>query len=800
MDSMEAGLCPEEELDQKRLKNRVAVLRVFNYYRVGLSFALLLLFLQVPGQQLVGKENPEIFQLVILSYIGVNILVSFFALIARVEFVSKTTSMLTILVMDIIFLSLLMYSSGGVSSGLGNFLVFPVAYAGVLILGRISIFVAAIAVILALYCELNLFFMRGAEDYASFFKIGLLGGALFAVNILFQYVSRQLRRKEQEVTTLEQLNLMSKKVEEAQHDLEDSNARFELLLNSAGEAVLGLDLDGEITFANPKAHSLLEIDDSLVGASILEFLPDDSERNNERDGSQQDMNIVNYLQVNSRGEGETGQWRTSSGKEFIVEYTCESTSSDGTSTGVVVVFQDITDRKEIEEQLNFLANFDSLTSLANRASFQSNLEKSLARSKRSGAQLAVMLLDLDHFKYVNDKYGHDIGDALLTEVSVRLKKCIRLGDSAARLGGDEFAILLLDFHTPDNVALVAKNIVEEVAKPYKLNGQYLNISTSIGISVFDQGEMTSGELIKSADTAMYESKHRGRNRFSFFQEEMQIKAEERQQLLMSLQQAIAKNEFKMLYQPIYSLYEGTIVSSEALIRWRLDSGESIGPNVFIPLAEENGKIEEIGDWVLRSVFEQIDTWHSHLGIYPRVAINISSRQLRTDHFRKQIEMHLKSFGVPAEVLHLELLETGVMEDSERMLYELNLLHNLGIKLSIDDFGTGYSSIDYLRRLPIDIVKIDKTFVHGIGINKHDEEIVRVIIAMAHTMGIKVIAEGIENAEQKEFLISNGCDMGQGYLFSIEMGPYEFTEHLKEKQLILMDGSIPMIINASTNLQ
>ena len=797
----------EEALRQASKKNRLAVLRVYNYYRVGLSFALFLLFLQVEGQQLVGKFRPDLFQIIILAYLFFNIVQSFYTLLAKATVVDRIPFILAVLIIDIVMLSGLMYTSGGIVSGLGNFLVFPVAFSGVLLKERLSLLIPSVAAILALYCEMNLY-LSAHSNGAAFFKLGLLGGVFYCVNLLFQYVSRQLRKKEQEVVSLEQINELQKTAEKALKELNETNGRFRLFLNSAGEGVLVLDRDGVINYANPKACSLLEIEDP-VGKSMKDVIDEDLLREqsditalrgsgglheirlDKGQGGQhtKEKDVISYLFQHVRGSSIISPiWSTFRGRTFNVEYTWEETRDEQNDfSGVVIIFQDVSSRKETEDRLQYLANYDTLTGLSNRGFFQVEIEKAFARSKRNNGSMAIMLLDLDHFKFINDKYGHDIGDELLIEVARRIGKCIRKGDTAARLGGDEFAIMLLDFNSAENVEFVSRNILDEISNPFELNDHYLNVSTSIGVCLFDQKRESTAEMLKFADIAMYESKARGRNSYTLFEPDMQKNMEAKQRLVMALHQAIQRNEFKLNYQPIYSLTDGSIVSSEALIRWKLDTGESIGPDTFIPIAEKNGRIDDIGDWVLRTVFEQISMWYEKLDIYPRVAINVSARQLRTDHFREQLEKLLKSYSIPAEVIHLELLETGVMEDAERSLYELSQLHKLGIRLAIDDFGTGYSSLDFLRRLPIDVIKVDKSFVHGIGVNKYDEEIVRVIIAMAQTMGIKAVAEGVESNDQLEFLKSCGCHMAQGYLFSREKDPFEFTDLLKQNLEIVVDG-------------
>lgn len=764
----------DSELERKRQRNTTAILRVFNYYRVLLSFALLLLFLQIPGQQFVGKSAPDIFQPTILAYIGINILVSLASLILSEKIVSRKDFISSVLVIDILLLTLLMFSSGGIESGLGNFLIFPVAFAGVLARGRFSVGVAAIAVISAFYSECNIMMVHGGLGEQPLFQVALLGIALFAVNILFQYLAVQLRRKEAEVTTLERLNEMRRIAEETRSELDRSNARLEVLLHSAGDGILGLGMNGAITFANPKAAELLRCSaEDLVGRNIDTFAFADEET--EHDTRFHGYSLLHRLDVRSHSISDSWSWTRADGARFIADYSCEATLDyEGSPNGAVVIFQDATPRREMEEQLNYLANFDSLTDLVNRAYFQTALEQSVARCSRNGGNLAVLLLDLDHFKCINDQYGHDFGDDLLKQAASRMKGCIRQGDTAARLGGDEFAIVLLDFNSPENVALVARNLGEQLSRPYQIKGKQLCVSTSIGIALFDPHDISATELMKNADIAMYVSKTEGRNTYRFFAPQMQDEAESIQRIQMALNNALEQDEFAMHYQPIVSLDNREVHHAEALIRWNPRDEDPISPDIFIPIAEETGKINEIGSWALLHVFKQIAAWRDHCRKCPHIAINVSTKQLANSRFRELIQRYLAQYAIPATAIELELTETGVMGDPETVLEELEALHDMGIRISVDDFGTGYSSLDYLRRLPIDQVKIDKSFTQRIATSAHDREIIRVILAIAHTLNLTVVAEGIENEEQLEFLEESGCEFGQGLLFSAALDPVGMT--------------------------
>ncbi len=780
-----------EDLDLQgmRADKTARILRVFNYYRVVLSFALLLLFLEVPGQQLVGTEYPQIFQSAIVLYIATNTLVSFLCLVLNATIVSRTMFLLTILTVDVIFLSVLLYTSGGVQSGLANFLIFPAAYSGVLIRGRTSVFVAAVAVILAYYSELNIMMHSGDIDASSTFSIGVLGLVLFAVNVFFQYLTTQLRKREDQVDELERLNQVQRLADERKSQLDHSNRQFEILLDCAGDGVLGLGLNGKITFANPSAAQLLQMPrEQLKGKYISDFASLGEKPNA---SSFQSSHILHNLEVLSRTPSRQPAWKRTNGEEFPVDYSCRATTDNQNNvTGAVVVFTDITERRRLEQKLRKLANFDVLTGLANRSHFHTRLEKATARSRQHDENLAVMLLDLDHFKLINDQFGHSAGDDVFKTVAKRISQCTRNSDLAARLGGDEFALILQDFGSTRNLSNIAKLLIEQIAQPIDSEGRQLDIRASVGIAIHDGSETTSGDLMKWADTALYAAKADGRNTFRFFRPEMLLEAEATQRIQVALQNAISRDELSMNYQPIVSLKNpDEIVRFEALLRWNLRHEDPISPDLFIPIAEETGKIIEIGGWVAKDVVRQIREWHNKNGFFSHVAINVSAKQLSTDKLRKQMLKLLSDMEIPPKAIELELTETSVMKHPEAVIEELVAFHDLGFQITIDDFGTGHSSLDYLKRLPIDGLKIDKSFISGIGREGPDQDIIRVIVAIAKTMKLKVVAEGIETDEQLQFLRDLGVHYGQGYLFSAPLDRYEVAKRLASQDRTISDRKV-----------
>ena len=439
---------------------------------------------------------------------------------------------------------------------------------------------------------------------------------------------------------------------------------------------------------------------------------------------------------------------------------------EGGITHHVAVFSDISERKATEERVHFLAHHDSLTGLPNRVTLMLHLEHALQQARREGEGLAVMFIDLDNFKRINDTLGHHIGDLLLCEVARRIRSAVRDSDIVARIGGDEFVMVLERGHFPGDAAIVAQKIIDRLGQPYRFESHELHTSPSIGICVFpeDGGEIET--LMKNADTAMYHAKSLGRNNFQFYAAEMNAAASQRLQLEMRLRAAVAKrDEFVLHYQPQVDLENRRVVGMEALIRWLPPEQALVPPGVFIPLAEEIGVVTHIGDWVLRTACRQARAWLDAGVAFGRLAVNISPYQFRQRRFPYLVAAVLEECGLPAACLELEITEGTVMETAEAAIATLNELKQLGVRLAIDDFGTGYSSLAYLKRFPIDRLKIDRSFVMDIEVDASDAAIAGSVIALADALGLEVVAEGVETAGQLDFLRRHGCGAGQGYLFS-----------------------------------
>ena len=439
--------------------------------------------------------------------------------------------------------------------------------------------------------------------------------------------------------------------------------------------------------------------------------------------------------------------------------------SNGRITHYVAVFSDITERKASEARIAYLAQHDALTGLPNRALLKDRLDQALAQATRLGKRIALMFLDLDRFKTINDSLGHATGDKLLQSVAARLRQSVRETDTVSRQGGDEFIIVLTGIDTPDEAGRIAAKILEQLDPPFDVDGQQLRTSFSIGIALFPEDGVSPETLMKNADTAMYHAKESGRDTYRFFDERMNVNTLEHLQLENGLRQAIARNEFKLAYQAQVDLASGRIIGLEALLRWSSETLGNVPPSRFIPLAEECGLIIPIGEWVLREACRQARRWQD-AGLAPvPVGVNLSALQFRRSDIVAGVSAALAESGLDGRWLELELTESLLMESGPDVIVTLGQLKAVGVRLSIDDFGTGYSSLAYLKRFPVDRLKVDQSFVRDLTDDPDDATIVRAIIQLGHNLHLDVIAEGTETPEQMAFLLREGCAAAQGYLFS-----------------------------------
>ncbi len=431
----------------------------------------------------------------------------------------------------------------------------------------------------------------------------------------------------------------------------------------------------------------------------------------------------------------------------------------------------------LNKQQQYLATHDILTGLPNRQLLQDRLSQAMVFGQRNNDLFAVLFIDLDSFKTINDSLGHNFGDELLKHVSQRLIKCTRITDTVARLGGDEFVIVATQLNKPKDTVKIARSIIQALRDPFCIQNQELYISASIGIAVFPEDGQNSHTLLKHADIAMYKAKERGRNNYQHFNKNLQISSLQLLTLGNSLRKALDRDEFELHYQPQFDASSNEIIGIEALLRWEHPTVGIIPPSEFIRITEDTGLIVPIGEWVLDTACRQYVKWQE-MGIAPeRIAVNLSAKQFEPAFFTESIKSILRTSGLKADCLELELTESVIMKSPEDVIKTLNELKNIGVHLSIDDFGTGYSSLNYLKNLPIDLVKIDKSFVTQLEKEPDNEKIVEVIIALTHSLKMNVLAEGVETEKEKTVLLRKGCTHMQGFLFCKPMSSEQTTEYL-----------------------
>jgi diguanylate cyclase (GGDEF)-like protein len=468
-----------------------------------------------------------------------------------------------------------------------------------------------------------------------------------------------------------------------------------------------------------------------------------------------------------------------SGNFAVFDFTSTPLTHDGPVTSLLGIARDITERRKAEETIRRLAYHDALTGLPNRALFEDRLRLALAQAQRSRQMLAVMFLDLDRFKLVNDTIGHAGGDQLLKDVAADLSEIVREGDTVARIGGDEFIFLLTGLGKAEDAIIVAERILDRLRAPRLLGKQEFRVSTSIGITLFPRDAGDAESLLRHADTAMYRAKERGRNNYQFYTPSMETSLLDRLSIENDLRHAIERQQMLVYYQPVVDTASGRIVGSEALLRWQHPERGIVSPDQFIPLAEESGMITEIGEWVLHAACTQNKAWQ-HPGHEPLwVTVNVSARQLESEGLVLAVLRVLRETGLPPHCLRLEITEGAMMKNVEPIIAMLEDLHDMGVGIAVDYFGTGYSSLSYLKRFPITTIKIDRSFVGDIVTDANDAAIVTTVITMAHNLHLKVVAEGVETQEQLEFLREHACDEFQGYLISPPVTAAEFEKMLPE---------------------
>lgn len=557
--------------------------------------------------------------------------------------------------------------------------------------------------------------------------------------------------------------------------------KFSKAIEQSPSSVLICDRQWHIEYVNQKFTQLTGFDrKSILGKHPAE-LGDEGGQNRERQNLWQSIR----LQVQRVGvwQGEVNSIRKSGERFWEQLVVTPIKDNDGEITGYLILGEDVSIRKRYEQQLLRQANYDILTGLPNRMLALDRLKLALAQARRENTLVGVMFLDLDNFKHINDTLGHDAGDNLLIEAARRISSCLRGTSTVARLGGDEFLVVLPGLPGPDACSQVAERILKTFSPPFSLNAQEVFVTTSIGIAIFPTDSDNSGTLLQHADAAMYEAKHNGKSSYAHFSPEMSEVSHERLQMESLMRRALELNEFELHYQPIVHTETGKLQAAEALLRWNNPTLGLVMPDRFIPLAEETGLITPVGEWVMQEACRTAVGWGKTTGRSIGISVNVSPRQFRDPGFFDGVMSALRSSGLKPELLELEITERLLLDNSIETATILYQLDKAGVRLSVDDFGTGYSALSYLKSYPFDVLKIDKSFVNDVNKEPEDASLVRAIINMAHSLGLKVIAEGVEEESQADFLRREHCDYSQGYYYSRPQTGKDFEGWLKSNHRI-----------------
>ncbi|HLZ28778.1 MAG TPA: EAL domain-containing protein [Chloroflexota bacterium] len=602
----------------------------------------------------------------------------------------------------------------------------------------------------------------GCAEGKSVRDAGLFGENRHALEALGEEVTRALEARERAADLHRRKN----------------EARFRSLVQNSSDVIRIIDADSTIRYQSPSIERILGYSPSLhIGTALFELLhPQDLPQ------------VTAFLAetalrpgvappIQYRAQHRDGTWRH-------VETLINNLLDDVNVGGLVLTTRDISDRKRLEDQLAHQAFHDPLTNLPNRVLFRDRVEQGLERARREHDGIALLFVDLDNFKTVNDSLGHAVGDEVLMIVAERLRTCVRGGDTIARFGGDEFALLLCEVSAPDAASQAAERIAELFRLPFSVQGREVFISCSIGIALAIRSDEGPDELLRSADVAMYKAKRQGKGRYEVFEPGMHVQALERLEMEAGLRRAIEHEEFVVHYQPTILFETGEMVGVEALVRWQNPERGLIAPGEFIPLAEDTGLILPIGRWVLEQACKQAEVWHAQ---YPddaplSMSVNLSVRQFQDPELIDRVAGLLQAWSLPPESLVLEITESVMMQDLEASTSTLRALKAQGLLLALDDFGTGYSSLGYLQRFPLDILKIDKSFVDRITDRSDRAGLARAIIQLGKTLKLRVVAEGVEQPEQADVLRALGCDLGQGYYFDRPLDAAALSARLAETRL------------------
>ena len=558
------------------------------------------------------------------------------------------------------------------------------------------------------------------------------------------------------------------------------------ILSSAVEqsqsGVVIADCSGIIEYVNPRYTQITGYSNAEAVGRIAELM------NNEQLTDPNNLTMQEAMQLGSSWETFMVSSRKN-GERFWQQVTASPIHDDlGALSHIVLNIEDISERVETQAQMEQLAFYDPLTGLENRRLFKDRLEQSLKHVRRSKKSMALLFIDLDQFKRINDTLGHDAGDELLTTVARRLRECVREEDIVARLGGDEFTILLADISHADDAGLVARKILLALTEPIQLGAQEVTVSGSIGITIAPEDSMNASVLMRNADLAMYRAKDQGRDNFQFFTDDMNIESQARMSLENELRLAVSNRDFVVFFQPQINLADNQICGFEALVRWRHEQVDLIPPDRFIPVAEETGLIIQVGELVLRQACAQIKALQV-AGLHGYTfAVNLSARQFRDSNLVSLVREVLTETQLEPRWLELEITESMLMDNIEQAIEILTELKKLGVTVTIDDFGTGYSSLSYLTQLPVDKLKVDRSFVSNLPESARHTAITTAIIAMAQRLKLQVVAEGVETASQANFLLDNQCNILQGFLFSPPVNPESLDQTLTQLGLMLETGT------------
>ncbi|MDQ1920570.1 putative bifunctional diguanylate cyclase/phosphodiesterase [Massilia pseudoviolaceinigra] len=549
--------------------------------------------------------------------------------------------------------------------------------------------------------------------------------------------------------------------------LERSEERLRRIVHSAGEGIWEVDAAANTTFVNPRmAHILGYSIEEMLARPLLSFMDDDGI-----------AMLEHCIAERAQGVPAPQEYRFI-GKDGRVVWTSMSTSpildADGACLGALALVTDITEHKQSTELIWHQANYDTLTGLPNRHMFMDRLRHETRKADRGADFLALLFIDLDHFKEVNGRLGHACGDLVLVEASRRIANCVRSSDTLARQGGDEFTVILSGLDHIGSVERIAHAMIAALALPFELGGEKAFVSASIGIALYPPDARDIDQLVERADRARYAAKNAGGHQFSYFTPGLQHAAQARQSIADDLRAAIALRQFEIVYQPIVSLQTGAVHKAEALLRWRHPTRGLLGPAEFIPFAESNGLIVEIGDWVFREVAQQVQRWQHSIDPSFQVSVNKSPVQFRRDAdlYLNWLD-YMNELGLPAHSIVIEITEGVLFEAANQVIERLRQVRAMGLQVALDDFGTGYSSLSHLKRFDIDYVKIDQSFVATLENDVGDLALCEAIIVMAHKLGLKVVAEGVETKVQRALLVDAGCDFAQGYVFARPMPAQEF---------------------------